>query len=163
MVLRIILTSHAWFCTQRNQFKFVEMTNGVAFQKPVCWNFFICGIVTIQISSKYMVYCQVSSFSLYHHIFLSWLLSHFHHDNRLHLKHQQLVTLLGIFRYCQNMESAREAVGEVGENNPVLLACQKVKIVVNIILSSSLSSSLSSFPSNRQNKKSNALFDRLSS
>ena len=31
------------------------------------------------------------------------------------------------------MESAREAVGEVGENNPVLLACQKVKLVVNII------------------------------
>jgi len=28
-------------------------------------------------------------------------------------------------RYCQNMESAREAVAEVGENNPVLLACQK--------------------------------------
>ena len=50
---------HPWFCTQPNRFKFVKVTNGVAFQKPVCWNFFICGIVTIQISSKYMVYCQL--------------------------------------------------------------------------------------------------------
>lgn len=28
-------------------------------------------------------------------------------------------------RYCQNMEAARQAVSEVGENNPLLLACQK--------------------------------------
>ena len=34
-----------------------------------------------------------------------------------------------MIRYCQNMESAREAVAEVGENNPVLLACQKVIII----------------------------------
>ena len=30
-----------------------------------------------------------------------------------------------LFRYCQNMENARSAVSEVGENNPLILNCQK--------------------------------------
>ena len=46
-----------------------------------------------------------------------------------------IMMMVTLFRYCQNMESAREAVAEVGENNPVLLACQKVfVIIVNIIV-----------------------------
>ena len=43
-----------------------------------------------------------------------------------------LLLLLPLARYCQNMESAREAVSEVGENNPVILACQKVGLGVEV-------------------------------
>ena len=45
-----------------------------------------------------------------------------------------VIIITTLSRYCQNMESAREAVAEVGENNPVLLACQKVFSIIIVII-----------------------------
>ena len=108
MVLRIILTSHAWFCTQPNRFKFVEVTNGVAFQKPVCQTFFICGIVKYYKNTWFARTKHCCNCSLY--LSLDECHTYLNHPTFLHLHHQKnrdiiwvfsdIVKIHGLHNYC---------------------------------------------------------------